>query len=119
MNRPFTVAIVGTGFLARTRVRCWRRVHGSNVTIVTVSREKDRAEEFAREHGAHRAATFDEVLADKDVALVDLCVSNHAHAPLCERSAEAKKHVLCTKPMVKSLAEHRILRGIPNGAVAH
>ena len=99
MNRPLTVAIVGTGFLARTRARCWRRVHHSNVTIVMVSRDKDRAGEFVREHGAHRGASFDEVLADKDVALVDLCVPNHAHAALCERAAAAGKQVLCTKPM--------------------
>lgn len=99
MNRPLTVAVVGTGFLARTRAHCWRRVHHANVTIVMVSRQKEQAVAFANEVGAHRGATFAEVLADPTVDLVDLCVPNHAHAPLCERAAKAGKHVLCTKPL--------------------
>lgn len=99
MNRPLTVALVGTGFLARTRAHCWRRVHHANVEIVMVSRDKARAEQFQKETGVHRAASFDEILADDSVSLVDLCVPNHAHAPLCLRAAGAGKHVLCTKPL--------------------
>ncbi|MEZ6036878.1 MAG: Gfo/Idh/MocA family oxidoreductase [Planctomycetota bacterium] len=99
MNRSFAVAVVGTGFLARTRVRCWRRVHHARVEIVVVSRDRANAEQFAQSCGANRAATFDEVLADDKVLLIDLCVPNHAHAPLCARAAKAKKHVLCTKPL--------------------
>ncbi len=99
MNRPLTVALVGTGFLARTRAHCWRRVHHANVEIIMVSRELQRAEEFAKEVGVARAASFDQILADDKVDLVDLCVPNHAHAPLCLRAAGAGKHVLCTKPL--------------------
>jgi len=99
MNRPLTVAVVGTGFLARTRLTCWRKVHHANVETVMVSRERAKAEEFAKQHGAHRAASFDEAMADPSITLVDLCVPNHAHAPLCERAAKARKHVLCTKPL--------------------
>lgn len=99
MHRPLTVAVVGTGFLAHTRIRCWRRVHHTNVTTVVVSRDRDRAEAFARESGANRAASFDQILQNDDVRLVDLCVPNHAHAALCKRAAAAGKNVLCTKPM--------------------
>ncbi|MCA8973179.1 MAG: Gfo/Idh/MocA family oxidoreductase [Planctomycetes bacterium] len=99
MNRPLTIAIVGTGFLARTRVRCWRRVHGAAITIVIAARERGRAEDFARECGAARGVSIDEAFAAAEVDLVDLCVPNHAHGPLCERAAAAGKHVLCTKPL--------------------
>lgn len=99
MNRPLTVAIVGTGFLARTRLRCWRRVHGATVSILIASRDRARADAFAREHGAVRGASLDEILADDTVDLLDLCVPNHAHGPLTARAAGAGKHVLCTKPL--------------------
>ena len=99
MNQPLTIALVGTGFLARTRALCWQRVHHSNVELILVSRERKRAEAFAEEIGGHRAASFDEILGDPAVHLVDLCVPNHAHAPLCLRAAEAGKHILCTKPL--------------------
>ncbi|MEC7724675.1 MAG: Gfo/Idh/MocA family oxidoreductase, partial [Planctomycetota bacterium] len=99
MNRTLTVAVVGTGFLARTRLQCWRKVHHVTVEVVVASRDRKSAEEFAAANGADRAATIEEAFADPSVALVDLCVPNHAHAPLCEQAAAAGKHILCTKPL--------------------
>ena len=99
MNRTLTVAVVGTGFLARTRLNCWRKVHHAAVEVVAVSRDLPKAEQFAAANGADRAATIEQALADPSVTLVDLCVPNNAHAPLCERAAAAGKHVLCTKPL--------------------
>ena len=52
MNRPLTVAVVGTGFPARTRLTCWGKVHHANVETVSVSRDQDNAAAFARENGA-------------------------------------------------------------------
>lgn len=99
MNRSLRIAIVGTGFLARTRARCWRRVHGAAIEVVVAARERAKAEAFARANGCARAATIDEALADAAVALVDLCVPNRAHGELTGRAAAAGKHVLCTKPL--------------------
>ena len=89
MNRTLTVAVVGTGFLARTRLQCWRKVHHATVEVVVASRDRKSAEEFAAANGADRAATIEEAFADPSVTLVDLCVPNHAHAPLCEQAAAA------------------------------
>jgi predicted dehydrogenase len=93
------VAIVGTGFLARTRARCWRRVHGGAIEIVVAARDAAKATAFATAHGLHRGITWDAALADPQLVLVDLCVPNSAHRELCERAAAAGKHVLCTKPL--------------------
>lgn len=99
MNTPLRIAIFGTGFLARTRLRCWRRVHGASIEISVAARDRAKADAFAREHGLERALSIDEALAGNSIALVDLCVANRAHRELCERAARAKKHVLCTKPL--------------------
>ena len=99
MKSPLRIALVGTGFLARTRARCWARVHGAAVEVVVAAREVAKAEAFARAHGCAGAASIDAVLADPAVALVDLCVPNRVHRELTERAATAGKHVLCTKPL--------------------
>ena len=36
------IAIVGTGFLARTRARCWKRVFGGGVAVVSAARDGAR-----------------------------------------------------------------------------
>lgn len=99
MKRPLKVVIVGTGFLARTRARCWRRVYGHGIELAVASRERGRAEAFAREHDLAGAHSIDEALGSPSITLVDLCVANRAHRELTERAAAAGKHVLCTKPL--------------------
>lgn len=99
MKHPLRIAIVGTGFLARTRARCWARVHGVPVECVIAARDVAKAEAFARAHGAAAALSIDEALADRSIVLFDLCVPNRAHRELAERAAAAGKHVLCTKPL--------------------
>ena len=93
------IAIIGTGFLARTRARCWKRVFGTRVECVVAARDGAKAAAFAREHGLNGACSIDEAFSDRAIALVDLCVPNRAHRELCERAAAAGKHVLCTKPL--------------------
>lgn len=99
MQRTLKVVLFGAGFLARTRARCWARVHGFSATVVVAARDRQKAVNFAREHGLAGGCTIDEALADPTVDLVDLCVPNRAHRELAERAFAAGKHVLCTKPL--------------------
>jgi predicted dehydrogenase len=48
---------------------------------------------------------LDAVLADPDIDLVDVCLPPHLHFPVSKAVLEAGKHVVCEKPLVRSLAE--------------
>jgi len=106
-QRSVGVGLVGAGFLARTRMRCWRRVYGVEARVVSVvGGDRGRADAFARESGIdHVARAIDELLERSDVELVDLCVPNRLHRPFAERAAAAGKHVLCTKPMAAYIGQ--------------
>ncbi|MCB9890170.1 MAG: Gfo/Idh/MocA family oxidoreductase [Planctomycetes bacterium] len=95
------IAIVGTGFLAVTRMRCYHDLRAPGAVVVTVcSRDPERARVFAREHAIGSFdADFEAVLAREDVDAVDLCVPNRLHRDYCERAAAHGKHVVCTKPL--------------------
>ena len=94
------VGLIGAGFLAETRARCWKRVFGSSVVVGAVaSRDANKATDFARRHGFERGVDVEALLADSSIDLVDLCVPNRVHRELTERAAAAGKHVLCTKPL--------------------
>ncbi len=112
MGAPIGVGIIGHGFLARTRSRCWARVCGVPVDkSVVAGRDASRAQAFAQDNGWSRGGLIDELLDDPTIGLIDLCVPQSAHRELCERAAASGKHVLCTKPLAAFTGQ-----GCPQGA---
>jgi len=102
------IGLVGTGFLAQTRLRNYTRTRGAVLSAVAASSPAS-AQKFAA--GAHSAglvptdelqacATVEELVQRTDVDAVDLCVPNPMHRPLTELAARHGKHVICTKPLV-------------------
>lgn len=93
------VGVVGAGFLAETRARCWAAARGARIEGVA-ARRPERAAQYAGRHDVPRTFdTAEELFASPEIDLVDLCVPNLAHRPLTEAAARAGKHVLCTKPL--------------------
>ena len=64
-----------------------------------------RAEELAQKYGGKAYASYEELLADPEIAAVSVCAANHAHAEISIAALKAGKHVLCEKPMAVTLEE--------------
>jgi predicted dehydrogenase len=75
-----------------------------------VSGNRAKAEKVAKQYGIDAAhiydyATFDRLRDDAAVQAVYVVLPNGMHAEYSIRAAQAGKHVLCEKPMAKSVAE--------------
>jgi D-xylose 1-dehydrogenase (NADP+, D-xylono-1,5-lactone-forming) len=68
--------------------------------LAVASRERARAEEYAREWQIPRAyGSYDELLADTEIDAVYISLPNTLHCEWSIRALEAGKHVLCEKPL--------------------
>lgn len=97
------IGIIGCGGISRTHLTAYQKA-GFNVVAccdLIEQRAKDRRDQFFP--NAEIYTDFREVLARKDIAVVDLATHPKERVPLIEASLKAQKHVLSQKPFVLDL----------------
>jgi 1,5-anhydro-D-fructose reductase (1,5-anhydro-D-mannitol-forming) len=96
--------IIGLGKIADTRVVPGFRRSNSERLVAAAGRDAERTAAFAAKH-ALRALTIEAMLADPAIEAVYIAAANDLHAPYTEAAAGAGKHVLCEKPLARTLEE--------------
>ena len=95
------VGVVGPGYIGARHLEAWRHL---DVTLHGYTRSPTRRAEVA--------AAFPEVTWHRDLAalldavdVVDVCTPTDSHAALVLQAAAAGRHVVCEKPMARTLDE--------------
>jgi 1,5-anhydro-D-fructose reductase (1,5-anhydro-D-mannitol-forming) len=100
----FGWGIISTGLHAETKIAPAIAAAPEATLVAVCSRDQQRAETFAEQHGAQ--AAYDTVAAlvhDARVDAVFVCSPNALHAEHTLQAARAGKHVLTEKPMTTTL----------------
>jgi len=97
-------AVIGHGNIGARHVAFLNDVEEAEVrTVCDIVPE--RADAGAASAGCRPTYSFEDVLSDPDVDVVDLCTPSGLHAVQAIKAMEAGKNVLSEKPMALSLAE--------------
>jgi len=99
------IAVVGTGFGARIQIPGFRLSDRFEV-VALVGRDPERVRAAAARHGVpHALTSLEDALALPGLDAVSIATPPLAHAEGAVAAARAGRHVLCEKPMARTLAE--------------
>ena len=106
---PIRIGVLGAAAIARDFIKGSAPSKLLRVTAVA-SRTADKAAAFARDTGIERTfASYAAMLADPDIDAVYNPLPNGLHAEWSIRALDARKHVLCEKPLAASEAEAKAM----------
>ena len=119
-KRPVNVAVVGLGFMGVTHLRAHLDNPAARVVAVCdavrlpvggvlpgVAGNITKSEDINLGPGVKVFRDLDELLADPDVEVVDICTPTTAHPEQVMAALRAGKHVLCEKPLARTSAAAR------------
>jgi len=112
-KKKLNVAMIGYDFMGRAHSNAWRQVARfmpdlpyEPVMKVVAGRTEAKVKEAAERLGWEEYATrWEDVIARKDIDIIDICTPGDSHMPIAIAAAEAKKHILCEKPLANTLAD--------------
>jgi predicted dehydrogenase len=105
MTRQLTVGLLGAGMIAGVHAHAYRESPG--VRLVAVADPvPGKAECIAGQYGA-QVVTDLEALLELGVDVVDICTPPPTHADATVAALQAGRHVLCEKPVTRTMDEAR------------
>lgn len=107
MAEATRIGIIGGGWPGKAHARGYAAAGGFKLAAVAdliPARRKQLMEEFGvqREYADAR-----ELIDDKEIDAVSICLPNHLHAPIAIAALKSGKHVMCEKPPAISVKEAR------------
>jgi predicted dehydrogenase len=104
-NGRLGIGLVGLGIISRAHRLGYERAADRAAVVAVCDRDAALAASVAAELGARAYTELDDLLADPEVAAVDLTLPHHVHYSAASAALAAGKHVLVEKPMALTSAE--------------
>src|ERR1043165_1551817 len=106
-RKDFRIGILGSGFIVNDCHLVAYRKAGFN-PVAIASRHADNAEKVARRHGIPKIyATYEQLLDDPTIEVLDIAVPPHAQLPLIQAACQRRRvqGILAQKPLGLNYAE--------------
>ena len=114
MTDTLTVGLVGAGMIAGVHAHAYRASPGVRLVGV-VDPVGDKAQRLAEAHGAVAVPDLDALLG-LGVDVVDVCTPPQHHAAATIAALMAERHVICEKPLTRTLEDARRVVDVADAA---
>lgn len=99
-----SVAVIGAGNIGKLRAQVIQRSRDSRVLVVA-DVDQTRAMTLATQIGVHGTSDWRTAVRDPQVDAVVVCTPTKFHGDATTQALQAGKHVLCEKPLARSVSE--------------
>jgi predicted dehydrogenase len=107
MAQALRIGIAGAGWPGAAHARGYKQAGGFQLVAIA-DLIPDRRSKVIAEHGALKEyGDASQLLADKNIDAVSICLPTHLHAPMVQAALRAGKHVMCESPAALNAAEAR------------
>lgn len=113
MNKKVRWGVLGVASIATRKVIPGMQKGAWSEISAIASRDLQKAKDASHELGIPKSyGSYEELLADPEIEAIYNPLPNHLHVPWSVKAAEARKHVLCEKPIGLNTAEALELLGV-------
>jgi predicted dehydrogenase len=99
------IGVVGAGSISESHLNSYKNNADAEIYAICDLNE-ERARQKAEKFGASRVFTdYKEMLALPEIDAISVCTWNNSHAPISIAALNAGKHVLCEKPLCRTVEE--------------
>jgi predicted dehydrogenase len=88
------IGLVGFGFIGKTHLEAYQKIDNCRVKAIYTKKG---------EGPYHFAATYEDLLNDQEIDIIDICLPTYLHEEYIIKAANAGKHIICEKPLVLKL----------------
>jgi predicted dehydrogenase len=100
------LGLIGCGGISRAHINAYRSLADRVKVVAVADIVESRAKSAAEATGAEAYyLDYRKILERRDIDAVDMCLPHDLHAKVTVEAAEAGKHVLCEKPIARTLRE--------------
>jgi UDP-N-acetylglucosamine 3-dehydrogenase len=98
------LGILGAGSMGSTHFDCYKGMPNIEVSAI-YTRTREKAESLAKKSGVKVVTDFDEIINDKSIDAVDICLPTYLHKRHVISALQADKHVFCETPIALDIDE--------------